>query len=1373
LTNDDDSLAVSRGQITLRDARSVAEPPDSLPAPGPRAAVAVSGIPIGSAILLPIEHLHAESAWNQHIPFAFWLIQAHAPSIIVELGTFRGTSYFSFCQAVAALRLPARCFAIDTWQGDSHTGFYDESVFAQVNACNERKYAGFSRLVRSNFDEALLHFLDGSIDLLHIDGLHTYEACRHDFESWLPKLSRRAIVLFHDTNVRERGFGVHRLWTELVERYPHFEFLHEHGLGVLGVGAALDAPVRELFAAANDAALTSEIRSTFWRLASAVKTEIDLKAGNEERARLEALLGVTIGETEIEVSRLTAESSSLRLALEEKERQAAELTAQCATAQNEQAELGAALAALRGEKAELSTALAAARSEKAEFGTALAAAHGENAKLGAALAAMHSEKAEFGAALAAAHGENAKLGAALATMHSETAQLGAALAAARGENAALDAALRAARREGADRKAILDEKATDLAAVRIRAERAEAAAAAAHNQLDTIHRSRSWRLIRTFQEIAARWRFRKIAARSQFARHAAPIVKRFRLARFLAPRVHDYLVLQPSIKLIAASGLFDHDWYLEHNGDVHAAGINPLVHYLLHGAAEGRDPNRFFDSDWYENCNHDIRAAGVNPLVHYLRHGAAEGRHPSRYAERRHPSPNQIHQPAGAVDAPGALSSVNVRRLFAFISGCPGDSYRYRCEHMTEILRNIGYTSDVFPPNVFPYSQLAEKYSIVVAHRVPWTPEFGDFADRIRSCGGITVYDVDDLVFDIRYLGQIDAYNRMTDTEQTIYRDGVDRYARAMALCDAVTVSTSQLREQVQLLHPGLNVSITRNKISRTMLKLAAERRGLRQSERQFTTIAYFSGTPTHQGDFSVCEKALYRILTEFSTVHLMIVGHLDLADRFGEFGSRVEKVPLVPWQQLCGLYTRVDINLAPLEYRNAFTASKSELKYLEAALLGVPTIASDLGAYSRSIKSWTNGVLCQDSEEWYHAMRKLIRNRELRCKIGEEAERSVARSSTTLASKRIVQTEWSKLVASPSRARQPSQFFGYKPSIAFVVRAPIAITSGGYKKIFVLANYLKSRDYDVRVHVEAIAHLAGKSVAEIRDYCNLHFSIAPTAVFVGHSGIDPVDVAIATNWPTAPIVHDLDQVRSKLYFVQDFEPDFYTSDQPERRMADATYDLGLSVIAIGDYLTELLGCRGRLARSIPFGVEKCFHQAGQNRNLQDSASSISVLFFARPDIPRRNFAVGVEALAAIHDKYPEIRIRLYGLEGFVELPFPYENLGQLSQADVAAEMARSDIHLSYSLTNVSSVIYEAMACGCACVEADVPSVRGMVGDGENCLLAEPTVTATLEALDSLIKDAPFRERIARDGYYFSRELTEERMCEQFITHVLEHALVR
>jgi hypothetical protein len=153
--------------------------------------------------------------------------------MVVELGTHRGLSFMAFCQAVMANRIDCRCFAVDTWQGDPHAGIYGEEVFSEVSSYRASRYAGFSELLRMRFDDALEYFEDGSVDLLHIDGMHTYEAVKHDFETWLPKLSERAVVLLHDTSVREREFGVWRYWEKLREQYPSFEFTHSHGLGVV------------------------------------------------------------------------------------------------------------------------------------------------------------------------------------------------------------------------------------------------------------------------------------------------------------------------------------------------------------------------------------------------------------------------------------------------------------------------------------------------------------------------------------------------------------------------------------------------------------------------------------------------------------------------------------------------------------------------------------------------------------------------------------------------------------------------------------------------------------------------------------------------------------------------------------------------------------------------------------------------------------------------------------------------------------------------------------------------------------------------------------------------------------------------------------
>ncbi len=177
---------------------------------------------------------HKISPWVGHRNFGYDLITYLKPATVVELGTHYGTSFFSFCQAAKDNNLNCALFSVDTWVGDKHAGEYDESVYELVTKTVKTYFPEQNiTLLRKLFSEALEDFDDNSIDVIHIDGYHTYEAVSNDFNTWLPKLKPEGIILFHDTS-QETGYGSHAFWTEITKKYQHwFEFSHSWGLGVL------------------------------------------------------------------------------------------------------------------------------------------------------------------------------------------------------------------------------------------------------------------------------------------------------------------------------------------------------------------------------------------------------------------------------------------------------------------------------------------------------------------------------------------------------------------------------------------------------------------------------------------------------------------------------------------------------------------------------------------------------------------------------------------------------------------------------------------------------------------------------------------------------------------------------------------------------------------------------------------------------------------------------------------------------------------------------------------------------------------------------------------------------------------------------------
>ena len=520
------------------------------------------------------------STWYGHVPFANWVVAACRPRVIVELGTHNGVSYAAFCEAVARYGIDARCYAVDTWEGDEHAGHYGDQVFEALKRFHDPRYAAFSELLRCTFLQALPQFADGSVDLLHIDGFHTYDAVRGDFEAWRPKLSDRAVVLFHDTNERRGDFGVWRLWRELQAEYPAFEFLHSHGLGVLAVGADAPADVLALcrlgpaqHTVRQRFALLGERWMDHFEQVQAIGAQQRAEARNAGYANEVAALQEVreaAARNEAELARLTEQ---LRAA-EALEREAAETRAELDDAWSYQTVLKNQIAQRDAHAAEL-LAMLATRAEDWE-------------RVHQVLAVREAEVAEARAALARAE------------------------------------ALQAAVYRSASWRFAAPVRAVGRYAPWF---------------VRSIRRGLQFAKMALSGELAAYRRLKARRADEVAAVRASPLFDAaFYLAQLpqLAAARHD-----PAAHYVwvgAQSGAMpnpylDTAWYLARNPDVAASGENPLLHWMREGAARGLDPNPFFDVDWYVAQNPD--AAGENALLHWMRVGRAAGLDPNPMLDAR------------------------------------------------------------------------------------------------------------------------------------------------------------------------------------------------------------------------------------------------------------------------------------------------------------------------------------------------------------------------------------------------------------------------------------------------------------------------------------------------------------------------------------------------------------------------------------------------------------------------------------------------------------------------------------------------------------------------------------------------------------------
>lgn len=528
----------------------------------------------------------------------------------------------------------------------------------------------------------------------------------------------------------------------------------------------------------------------------------------------------------------------------------------------------------------------------------------------------------------------------------------------------------------------------------------------------------------------------------------------------------------------------------------------------------------------------------------------------------------------------------HVYRDVLFINGCAPmvpHPPRYRVTHQREQLEACGITTDcVYYEELDP--DIVTDFRCFIFFRCPYTDKVGELIKRAKSMNRLVLFDIDDLVVDTKYTDTIPYVMSLDEAGKKVYDDGVIRMGKTLKLCDAAITTTERLAEELSNYVP--EVFINRNTASERMYELsekaiyerdvlpfldekelpsyvsrtqyfsAKEKAQLRGEKK--IHIGYFSGSITHNEDFDMIKPALIRILKEFPSTNLHLVGELDLPLELQCFKNQIVLEPFTDWERLPELIASVDINLAPIT-KSIFNEAKSENKWTEAALVKVPTVASNLGAFAVAIHQNETGILCDNVNEWYQALKLLVTNKDERSRLAENAYKYVTNNYIT--------TYTGKKIADYISKKMPE-------NIAFVL--PSSEISGGIMVAMKHACMLKKRGLDVFI----ICDNERVKPMRIDDETFYPLSIRYTSFF------GKIDSCVATMWSTVAFTRYYHNAVKRFYLVQNYETNFYKPGNVLRGNAEQTYHQNINYLTISKWCEKWLGEQyGQKVKYMPNGI--------------------------------------------------------------------------------------------------------------------------------------------------------------------------------------------
>ncbi len=330
-----------------------------------------------------------------------------------------------------------------------------------------------------------------------------------------------------------------------------------------------------------------------------------------------------------------------------------------------------------------------------------------------------------------------------------------------------------------------------------------------------------------------------------------------------------------------------------------------------------------------------------------------------------------------------------------FITGGVGDSAHYRSHNVAEELKSHGFKcSVVIQDNPF-LAHYVDGFKVFIFQKTIATTTLKKIIAEIKKQRKEIIFETDDLIFSEKYLHQADYWRQIDKLIKQQYIGGQGSEILKDDYVKVCTTSTGFLQNKLQKY--GKKVFLVPNKICNKELEIANKLYYSKpqRKEGDIIKIGYFSGTISHNKDFATITSVLLKIMEKYKNVKLVLVGPLDVENKLNKFKNRIEKMPVVSRKKHYANIAEVDINISPLEINNDFCQAKSELKFFEAGIVGVPTVATATQVFQGAISDGVDSFVANNNDEWLEKLEKLVADNNFRVRMGKRARKTVLEKYT------------------------------------------------------------------------------------------------------------------------------------------------------------------------------------------------------------------------------------------------------------------------------------------------------------------------------------------------------------------------------------------